>query len=190
MRFRAGFRRVGQNFPTEYQLQYTWKSPVSPILRAEDSLHHRRPRGEPLGNEVPGLAEGLRTPNSIPQGDGPLGSDTSGEQEREDHEGGRQGEESGGGQGRGERGRQREEGPPEVPADLKPSRAPGHSSSPSPQLRRHSSGKKHHHCHHKKHHRGPKLISDYRAQFRPWPLRDMGEDVSDEGGCSCWRCLL
>jgi hypothetical protein len=42
MKFRAGFRRVGVPTPTEYKLQYTWKSPAtpdhSPLLQAENLL--------------------------------------------------------------------------------------------------------------------------------------------------------
>ena len=41
MRFRAGFRRVNLSTPTEYQLQYSWKTPVedSPLLNAENMLY-------------------------------------------------------------------------------------------------------------------------------------------------------
>ena len=43
MKFRAGFRRVGVPTPTEYNLQYTWKSPAAPdhtpLLQAENLLN-------------------------------------------------------------------------------------------------------------------------------------------------------
>ena len=43
MKFQAGFRRVGVPTPTEYKLQYTWKSPATPdhtpLLQAENLLN-------------------------------------------------------------------------------------------------------------------------------------------------------
>ena len=43
MKFRAGFRRVDVPTPTEYNLQYTWKTPANPdhtpILQAENLLN-------------------------------------------------------------------------------------------------------------------------------------------------------
>ncbi len=200
MRFRAGFRRSNQTTPTVYQLQYTWKASEdgSPLLNAESALRHHpeeRTREEPPTPEQP-----LEDPKNDPLGG--RGMRSLGGDGRRPEEG--RGRREGGDEMRGEADidlRGLHLGPPnnegsvdEAPPHGEPPRPlmPPHISSSQPRRHRHhkgSSGKRHHHHHHhrkKHHHRSAGLISEYHAQFKPWPLTGTGKDIaSGEGTCTC-----
>lgn len=170
MRFRAGFRRVNVATPTEYQLQYCWKTPTngSPLLSAENVFHREREREKRRESEqgigdfeatVPGQ-NGRRDSSS--RNERPRTAVLSSRQhrteamqdrsERNGLEGGqRNGEEEGG------EGESREIQPPVQPVGTT-------NPTPQPKKKKKKKTSKHPSL------SALRLVSEYQMQFKSWPI--------------------
>ena len=190
LRYRAGFRQGDVRTPTEYQLQYTWKTPTfeSPLLSAENVLHHschptqiqterREEADEPVeGEHRLGVSHHPRESPSEQD------ADLIGE-EREVG-----------------RGKSTKDGG--LTRTRKPTSSSKHEPPKSTSVSKSSKGKKrrrgsHHHPRKVSHHRR-QFVSEYRAQFKRWPIAEEkktpGEGVSYRSEwcgdglcvCVCW----
>ena len=166
LRYRAGFRQGDVRTPTEYQLQYTWKTPTfeSPLLSAENVLHHschptqiqterREEADEPVeGEHRLGVS---RHPVESPSEED---ADLIGEEREE----GRRKSTKDGGSGSGHTRKSTSKSKREPP------KSTSVSKSPKGKKRRRGS----HHRPRKVSHHRRQFVSEYRAQFKRWPIAE------------------
>ncbi len=197
MKFRAGFRRVGVPTPTEYKLQYTWKSPATPdhtpLLQAENLLlngHQTGPSNYPANQQQPSQSGGQH----YHDGDARIGQGEEDFEQLESHEDPLQPSYAVDGiddsaKSLGQKASINGKVPKlQVASDKnspntgKSKSAPHHSSSKANKKK----PKGHHHHHHASHHHSSKkhkgaaggggrhsskvFVSEYKRQFKAWPV--------------------
>ena len=184
MRFRAGFRRVDVPMPTEYNLQYTWKNPVTeetPILHAANLVNgqrvqpsnHQQQRGGSHKDERRREREGIRngerhSPQVASQqngGNAKRDDVVNGSCDLEDLPDGRGGDVPG---------LRQKSGTKSPPKREEGTKHPHQSESKTlkKKLKSHHHHHKHHHCGSRKHKggRGKGFLSEYKREFKEWPI--------------------